>query len=354
MPKISISPIEVKKFFGRLIAFVIIGVAIIATTILVAEFGPPDRIYGEDAFNAFPSNYVPPEYNASRHNVLLDQHSHTIWSDGVLTPEQNIIWHIKHGFNAAVITDHNNIQGAQEAQRIAREKYDSIFKVIIGEEWTTSRIHLNFLGLSSVIIPGLTNTDDDIKAAIGAAHDQGALVTVNHIPWSLRQGMDHPSRAELVSWGIDFIEMVNENEYDNESEPFLLDPPCAITGTDMHAPADVHGWTALWVPEFTEQAIMAQLAIRNTTIIYNHTGSRDYTKPPMDNPAYLVLKPVVMFGNLFEDIATDSTLTLVLGLSYLFGAFFVAEALRIVKRRYWAVVNAKEAEKRRKKAEKAA
>ncbi|MBN2150108.1 MAG: PHP domain-containing protein [Candidatus Lokiarchaeota archaeon] len=354
MPGLSISKTEAKKFFGRFLAFTIIGASIIATTILVAEFGPPDRVYGDDAFDDFPSNYVPPEFNASRHNVLLDQHSHTIWSDGVLTPEQNIIWHIKHGFNAAVITDHNNIQGAQEAQRIAREKYNSVFKVIIGEEWTTSRIHMNFLGVSSVILPGITVSDTDIQAAINAAHEQGALVTVNHIPWSLRQGMDHPSRSALVSWGIDFIEMVNENEYDNESEPFLLDPPGAITGTDMHSPTTVHGWTALWVPEFTEEAIMAQLAIRNTTIIHNTTGSRDYTKPPTDNPAYLALKPVIMFGELFEDIATDSTLTLVLGLLYLYGAFFVAEALRIVKRRYWEAINARPAEKSRKNAKKAA
>ncbi|MEX2728394.1 MAG: PHP domain-containing protein, partial [Candidatus Sigynarchaeum springense] len=344
MTKVKISPIEVKKFFGRMLAFVIIGAAIIATTILVAEFGPRDRIYSDDAFDAFPANYIPPEFNATRHNVLLDQHSHTVWSDGVLTPEQNIIWHIKHGFNAAVITDHNNIQGAQEAQRIAREKYDSVFKVIIGEEWTTGRIHMNFIGLTSAILPGLTNTDADIKAAIDAAHNQGALVTVNHIPWSLRQGMDHPSRNQLAAWGVDFIEMVNENEYDNASEPYILNNTFgAITGTDMHSPATVHGWTALWVPQFTEAAILAQLAIRNTTIVYNQTGSLDYTKPPSDNPAFLILKPVIMFGNLFEDIATDSTLTLVLGLSYLFGAFFVAEALRIVKRRYWEVVNAKKA-----------
>jgi hypothetical protein len=354
MPKLS--PIEVKKFFGRLLAFFVIGAAIITTTILVAEFGPPDVIYGDDAFDAFPSNYTPPEYNASRYNVLLDQHSHTTLSDGVLTPEQNIVWHIKHGFNAAVITDHHAIDAAKEAQRIAREKYP-YFKVIVGEEWSNDRIHLNFLGVSSVILPSLTTSDADIEAAIDAAHAQGALVTCNHIPWSLRQGMDHPNRTKLVEWGVDFVEIVNENDYDNLSVPFILAGSLhAITGTDMHGPTTVHGWTQLWVPTFTEDAIFAQLASHNTTIdsvIYNSTGSRDYTKPPSDNPWFLLLKPVVMFGNLFEDIATDSTLTLVLGLSYLFGAFFVAEALRVVKRRYWEVANARQAEKNRTKAEKA-
>jgi hypothetical protein len=61
-----------------------------------------------------------------------------------------------------------------------------------------------------------------------------------------------------------------------------------------------------------------------------------------------------MFGNLFEDIATDSTLTLVLALVYLFGAFFVAEGLRIVKRRYWENMNARQsATKNREKIPKA-
>ncbi|NMC06311.1 MAG: PHP domain-containing protein, partial [Candidatus Lokiarchaeota archaeon] len=191
-----INPIEVKKFLGRLLAFFIIGASIIATTILVAEFGPPERIYEADAFDAFPSNYSPPEFNSTRYNVLLDQHSHTIWSDGDLTPEQNIIWHIKHGFNAAVITDHHAIDGALEAQRIAREKYPG-FKVIVGEEWSNSRIHLNFLGVSSLILPNPIASDENIKAAIDAAHAQGALVTCNHIPWSLRVGMDHPNRTKL-------------------------------------------------------------------------------------------------------------------------------------------------------------
>jgi hypothetical protein len=331
---------EIKKFFGRLLAFVIISASIIASTILVAEFGPPDRVYPDNAFNAFPSNYVPPEYNTSKYNVLLDQHSHTIWSDGVLTPEQNIIWHIKHGFNAAVITDHHAIQGALEAQRIAREKYNDTFKVIIGQEWSNNRIHMNFIGINQLIFPAMTSTDTDIKSAIDAAHAQDAIVVVNHIPWSLRVGMDHPNRTKLVEWDVDYIEMVNENDYDNASVPYILNNTFGdITGTDMHSPSTVHGWTALWVSQFTEEAIFNQLLIRNTTVIYNQTGSLDYTAAPTDNPAYIALKPVVMFGNLFESIYNDGTTTLVLALVYLIGAFLVAEALRVVKQRYWIWVN---------------
>jgi hypothetical protein len=215
---------------------------------------------------------------------------------------------------------------------------------------------LNFLGVTSLVLPNPISTDENIKAAIDSAHAQGALVTCNHIPWSLRVGMDHPNRTKLVEWGVDFIEIVNENDYDNLSVPFVLNGSLhAITGTDMHGPTTVHGWTQLWVPTFTEDAIFAQLAMHNTTInsvIYNSTGSHDYTKPPTDNPWFLAVKPVVMFGNLFEDIATDSTLTLVLALSYLFGAFFVAEILRVVKRIYWESINAREAEKSRIKKEK--
>jgi hypothetical protein len=38
---------------------------------------------------------------------FLDTHAHSTASDGWMTPEQCIMWHIANGFNAFVLTDHN-------------------------------------------------------------------------------------------------------------------------------------------------------------------------------------------------------------------------------------------------------
>nr|MDO8112228.1 hypothetical protein [Candidatus Sigynarchaeota archaeon] len=338
-------PKEVQKFFGRLIAYVVICVAIIASSILIKEFAAiKERMYTNDSFADFPANYVPPGFNSSRYNILLDQHSHTIASDGAFTPEQNIIWHIKHGFNATFITDHGRNDYAIEAQRIAREKYPG-FIVLVGEEWSNDRVHLNLLDIAQPVLPSFFTGESDaaIQSVINFTHDQGGLVVLNHLPWS---GINSTFRDQLISWGVDYIEVVNENVLDNESwaycnsttEPNKIG---VITGTDVHSPTAVHSWTTIWTPEFSEDAIMAQLHAKNTSFIYNYAGSPDYTLPPVDNPVYSIVAPIMYFGQAFEDIYQGGTLTLIMGLSYLFSGFFIAEVLRVVKRRYWEFINTK-------------
>lgn len=80
-----------------------------------------------------------PEYE--NYTVLFDGHSHTFFSDGSVSPRKNIEWHIANGYNAIVVTDHNNLEGAQEAQRIAREEYADKIVVLLGEEWVKIHFH---------------------------------------------------------------------------------------------------------------------------------------------------------------------------------------------------------------------
>jgi hypothetical protein len=201
----KLKPKEVKKFFGRMLAFTIIAASIITVTVLLDQFGPANRMYQDYQFNFGPFDL--PEKDS---NVLLDQHSHTIHSDGVLTPKQNVLWHIAHGFNACVITDHHTIQGALEAKQYAEQNHAGEFIVIIGQEWNNDRIHMNFLGIDTLIPASYGSPSDaEIRNVINQVHAQGGLVTVNHIPWSLNVGLTHPNQTELWNWGVDFIEIVN-------------------------------------------------------------------------------------------------------------------------------------------------
>ena len=98
----------------------------------------------------------------------------------------------------------------------------------------------------------------------------------------------HPSRETLLDWGIDYIEIINddskpENVYDHESYDFCMKHNSkigTITGTDMHTPdglasGGVHGWTCINIKEFTEEALMEELRKKHTNVIYSKTPYLD-------------------------------------------------------------------------------
>ena len=228
---------------------------------------------------------VPPGYDNTKFNVVFDQHSHTHYSDGKLTIKQNVEWHIAMGYNAIAITDHNNMKHLERIDKVRVEYRDKNIIILSGLEWSTNRIHLNFLG-----IPHWNDkikykpTDDQIVDAISKAHDLGGIVICNHIPWSINEFhiKTHPTRETLLEWGIDYFEIVNddckpENVYDQESDNFCSHHKGKvgrITGTDMHRPdglmsGGVHGWTLMNVTEFSEKALMEELKNKNTEIIYS-------------------------------------------------------------------------------------
>ena len=235
--------------------------------------------------------HIPPEYDKTKYNVVFDHHSHTKFSDGALTTKQNVEWHIVMGYNALTITDHNNMHHLEEID-IVREEYAEMGVLILsGIEWTTNKIHLNLLGLSKWETKiSYKTTEDDIIETINKAHDLGAIVVCDHIPWSIYEFhmKDHPSREKLLDWGIDYIEIINddskpENVYDHESYDFCTkhnNEIGMITGTDMHKPdglagGGVHGWTLMNIKEFTLEALMTELRKKQTNIIYSENPYLD-------------------------------------------------------------------------------
>ena len=93
--------------------------------------------------------HIPPGYDKNKYNVVFDQHSHTTFSDGTLTIKQNVEWHIAMGYNALAITDHNNMRHLEKIDKVREEYAKRCIIILSGIEWTTSRIHLNFLGVSN-------------------------------------------------------------------------------------------------------------------------------------------------------------------------------------------------------------
>ncbi|NHJ33095.1 MAG: PHP domain-containing protein [Asgard group archaeon] len=313
-----------KSILIRFSILMSVSLVLIVSSVLIAYYPPSRFNYTNESFNFSLS----PIYNETQFNIVFDHHSHTKYSDGVLTVEQNILWHIAHGFNAMSLSDHNTMKGIEEYETLA-PKYSSQIVLLNAMEWTTSRIHLNLIGITELVpVPFGSPSDAEIQAAIDATHDQGGVVVVDHIPWSLPRMPDHPTRAQLLDWGVDYIEMVNEWMYDTDSESWCNDTGGfgEITGTDMHHPMNVWGWTLMNAQNFTTEGVMEQLLAKNTTIIYDSTGQVDQsTAAP--SARYKIMKPFVSLGNHF--IPTNGFVdwqSLGIAISYIVVGFIIVEA----------------------------
>lgn len=350
---------SILQFTGRFLIYFLFVAGFLITSVLVNLEGPKKNLYSDDAWEDL-DPYVPPGYDADKYNVLLDQHSHTIHSDGSLTVEQNVEWHISMGYNVMVITDHNTLDHEDDIKKIKEDYEDDGILIILGMEWTTGRIHMNFLGIEEWDDPIPSNpTDKEIQEAIDEAHDQGAVVTVNHFPWSIYQaGMeDHPSRDDVLDWGVDFIEIVNDDSlpkyvYDEETVDWYDDLKESdqdklgfITGTDMHRPDDldgggVHGWTQLNVTDFTEEAIMDQLRDHNTTVIYTETPYPDRGEYKQ-NPNYVWVSFLSEFGGLIVDLYIVDSLDPVkvtIWVIFMFIPFVFIEIYRVIRPKFWDLI----------------
>ena len=312
------------KFFLVIMIFIII----ISTSYNIAQNPPTQYHYTNDSFGW---RYIP-DYNSNDYNILLDQHSHSTFSDGILTVEQNILWHIAHGFNAMFLTDHGNVPKASLFNKLA-EKYKEQIIIMPGEEWTTGRIHLNLLGIKISYKNAINQypTNEEICKVINFTHNQGGIVVVNHIPWSLAHLYDHPSRNQLLSWGVDYIELINGEDYDTTSESWCYNPGGfgKISGTDMHGPMNVSCWTLLKADNFSSVAIMEQIQLKNTEILFNPGISQDQS---IEFPArrYLLVKPLISIGTYFFNPNNESKFNYRLFIVYFIGVLTIFTIIEVL------------------------
>ncbi|NHJ87205.1 MAG: PHP domain-containing protein [Asgard group archaeon] len=283
-------------------AILVVGyILLVGVGVLAANYRPAEYSYTDTSFDWSYS----PDYNETEFNIIYDHHSHTFYSDGILSVEHNILWHIAHGFNTITISDHNKMLDPDEFNTMAT-KYAGQIILIPGMEYTSSRIHMNFLGITEMIPVTNNPSDEEIQEAIDAAHAQGGIVIVNHIPWSLPRMPTHPTKAQLLAWGVDYIELVNEDVYDYDSDAWCNNTGGfgKITGTDMHRPMDVSGWTLMKADNFTAAGVMKELFLRNTEIIYDYHGSKDHS---IGTPkvSYKILEPFISFGEYFANLGLE-------------------------------------------------
>ena len=308
------------------IVLVFILLFYLLTLLLASQANPNQYNYSAITFpwHVDPRTYLQP-WNTSfgAYNVLLDGHIHTTRSDGMLTPEQIVDWAVAHGYNALAVTDHNTVQGGLDAKAYAEKRYPGTLTVIVGQEYSCCRIHMNILGVNETIMPKSPwPTDADLKSAIEQAHKLGGIVIVNHMWWSNRTTAPYqlatlpnqPSLATLDAMGIDGVEIVNGNTEDRLVKTYANQHPTQgnrtrpliqITGSDMHYPDGAYAWTALKVAEpITQQSILQALKTTPTTVLMDAGGTRNRSYPVISQTwyAYSVFS---LFTDFFSSFITE-------------------------------------------------
>jgi predicted metal-dependent phosphoesterase TrpH len=140
--------------------------------------------------------------------AFVDFHIHTRFSrDSILTEERFIRLAIERGLTHAVITNHNNVEGAIAVRdKVAELGLEDRLTIVLGEEVSTTDGEVVGVFLQKTIPRGLSanETADEI-------HRQGGLVSIPH-PFDPFRGShikEGPLRNLAETKKIDMIEVFN-------------------------------------------------------------------------------------------------------------------------------------------------
>eukprot|EP00835_Amoeboradix_gromovi_P004270 NODE_323_length_10965_cov_0.441561.p2 type:complete len:419 gc:universal NODE_323_length_10965_cov_0.441561:10620-9364(-) len=245
-------------------------------------------------------------------NLTFDGHIHTRYSDGYLTGLQLIEYEIANGFDVIFPTEHNSLFGALEIRKLSESynvMHNTSLLVIPGFEYSCCRIHMNFVGIESDadLLP-ITNfpSDQELERVIKLTHDRKGLVIVNHLPWSLQQRenrlkpvlQDHPTKEQLLEWGVDGFEVVNGNVLDWPTLQFCIDNELIIwAGSDIHWPSYPFSWNAL-MSEKTQQGVLDALRHHKNTIISHPYPENLYQRDVHEQSSFLA--PIDAINTIFK------------------------------------------------------
>src|SRR5215211_6224173 len=163
-------------------------------------------------------------------NYHVEYHCHTIYSKDSLTRPRHLVDACRRkGIDRVVVTDHNTIRGAREAQAI-----DPAL-VIVGEEIMTTRGELLAAFVSEEIPKGLTPQE-----TIRRLKDQGAFISVSHPFDEWRSGHWREDHLLEILPEVDAIEVYNSRcmlpRFNRKARQFAEKHNLAGTvGSDAHA-----------------------------------------------------------------------------------------------------------------------
>ena len=168
-----------------------------------------------------------------------DFHMHTRYSRDCGTPPQKLLERaLKVGLSCIAVTEHDNIQGALEVERLARER-GAALKVIVAEEIRTPYGEITGLFLKEEVPRGLSPQETARRIK-----EQGGLVSIPHPFDRFRSSPLKPDRLEELLPQIDIIEVFNARTMllrDSErAREFARQRHLAASaGSDAHHPLEL-------------------------------------------------------------------------------------------------------------------
>ena len=163
---------------------------------------------------------------------------HTCHSGDSLSRAEDVLAAaMKQGLSAIAITDHDEIKGALEAQKIAR-KQNLPLQVIVGEEVRTDGGDLLVYFVKKRIAPG------KLADVLAEVKKQGAVCAAAHPYDAARHGINLQGLAPGVLGKIDAVEVFNARvplaSQNAHAMGFALkNRKALLAGSDAHHPSEV-------------------------------------------------------------------------------------------------------------------
>ena len=176
--------------------------------------------------------------------LKVDFHCHTYHSPDSLTTIDDLVrFALKRGLDHVVVTDHNCLAGALEAQNAAPEL------IIVGEEVQTTEGEFLASFVTREVPKGLEPME-----AYKRLRDQGAFISVSH-PFDPQRSVWSEETLLQFAPLVDAIEVFNARVLDKsmnlQAEKFASEHNLPGTaGSDGHHPSEI-GKAYSLVPDFT-------------------------------------------------------------------------------------------------------
>jgi len=206
--------------------------------------------------------------SADPRSGVADLHIHSLASDGVSGVEDLLAAAVARQLDVVAITDHERIDAAVVARRIALERRLPI-DVIVGEEITTRNGHLVGLFMTQRLKPWGTMRD-----AVARVHDQGGICIVAHplVPYPLcasertiRRMLDEADSAHHPD-AIEALNPTTPRMRWSRRVPALVEEMglAAVASSDAHH-ADLVGRATTRFPGHTGDDLRAAVLARTTS-----------------------------------------------------------------------------------------
>ena len=180
--------------------------------------------------------------------IKAEFHCHTCYSkDSQLSIQDLLITCQSKGLQRLVVTDHNNIQGALEANALDPHRF------IVGEEVKTTHGELLAFFLKEPVPVGLSPME-----TIKILRSQGAFISVSHPFDAFRSGHWELDNLMNIVPYIDAIEVFNSRclfpRFNTRAKKFAQEHALLGTvGSDSHYAGEV-GTATLSLPDFDDAA----------------------------------------------------------------------------------------------------